>query len=135
MKKYLFLLFVIGLCAPAFAQQAKQNGPVITFQKSTFDFGDIKQGDRVEHTFVFTNTGTEPLIITDVQVTCGCTTPKGFTRDPIAPGGKSEIIVAFNSAGKMGRQEKVVTVVSNAVNPEGNKIKFTANVLTPSGVQ
>jgi Protein of unknown function (DUF1573) len=129
MKKYLFLLFVIALGAPAFAQETKQQGPVITFEQRKFDFGDIKQGDRVEHTFVFTNTGTEPLIITNVEVTCGCTTPKGFTRDPIAPGGKSEIIVAFNSAGKLGRQNKVVTVVSNAVNTQGHTIEFTANVL------
>jgi hypothetical protein len=129
MKKYLFLLFVVALCAPAFAQDANQKGPVITFEKRKFDFGDIKQGDKVEHTFVFTNTGNEPLIITNVEVTCGCTTPKGFTRDPIAPGAKSEITVAFNSAGKLGRQNKVVTVVSNAVNTEGHTIEFTANVL------
>jgi hypothetical protein len=133
MKKYLFLLFVVGFSASAFAQQANLAGPVITFEKKTFDFGDVKQGDRVEHTFTFTNTGTEPLIITNVEVTCGCTTPKGFTRDPIAPGGKSEITVAFNSAGKLGRQNKVVTVVSNAVNAGGNTISFTANVL--AGVQ
>jgi hypothetical protein len=130
MKKYLLLMVVLGFAAQAFAQQpAAQNGPVITFEKKTHDFGDMVQGDKVEETFKFANTGTEPLIITNVQVTCGCTTPKGWPRDPILPGGKGELTVAFNSAGKMGKQNKVVTVVSNAVNADGSQISFTANVL------
>lgn len=131
MKKYFFLLIVFAFAGQAFAQVAasKANGAVITFEKSSHDFGDIYQGDKVENTFKFTNTGTEPLIITNVQVTCGCTTPKGWPRDPIAPGGKGEITIAFNSAGKSGRNNKVVTVVSNAVNAEGSQISFTTNVL------
>jgi hypothetical protein len=130
MKKYLFLIVVLGFAAQGFAQEtAKHAGPVITFEKKTHDFGDIVQGDKVEETFKFANTGTEPLIITNVQVTCGCTTPKGWPRDPIMPGGKGELTVAFNSAGKMGKQNKVVTVVSNAVNADGAQISFTTNVL------
>ena len=134
MKKYLLLIVVLALAAPIFAQQqAKQNGPVITFEKKTHDFGDIFQGDKVEETFKFANTGTEPLIITNVQVTCGCTVPKGWPRDPIMPGGKAELTIAFNSAGKSNKQNKVVTVVSNAVNADGAQISFTANVLEKKG--
>ncbi len=131
MKKYFFLFVVLGLAAQGFAQAttAKAKGPVITFDKKTHDFGDIYQGDKVEETFTFTNTGNEPLIITNVQVTCGCTTPKGWPRDPIAAGGKGEITIAFNSAGKMNKQNKVVTIVSNATNADGAQISFTANVL------
>lgn len=132
MKKYFFLFVLLGFAAQGFAQansSAKANGPVITFDKKVHDFGDISQGDKVEVTFYFTNTGNEPLIITNVQVTCGCTTPKGWPRDPIAPGGKGELTVAFNSAGKMGKQNKVVTIVSNASNADGSQISFTANVL------
>ncbi|HMG92127.1 MAG TPA: DUF1573 domain-containing protein [Chryseolinea sp.] len=129
MKKYFFLFVMVGLAALGYAQEAKVSGPVITFEKKVHDFGDMSQGDKVEETFKFTNTGNEPLIITNVQVTCGCTTPKGWPRDPIAPGGKGELTVAFNSAGKMGRQNKVVTVVSNASNADGAQISFTANVL------
>jgi len=129
MKKYFFLFVMVGLAALGYAQEAKVNGPVITFEKKVHDFGDMYQGDKVEQTFKFTNTGNEPLIITNVQVTCGCTTPKGWPRDPIAPGGKGELTVAFNSAGKMGRQNKVVTVISNAANADGSQISFTANVL------
>jgi Protein of unknown function (DUF1573) len=131
MKKYFFLFVMLGVVAVGYAQNAatKVNGPVITFDKKVHDFGDIVQGDKVEETFRFTNTGNEPLIITNVQVTCGCTTPKGWPRDPIAPGAKGELTIAFNSAGKMGRQNKVVTVVSNAVNADGTQISFTSNVL------
>ncbi len=135
MKKYLLLIVVLGFAAQGFAQQqpATQNGPVITFEKKTHDFGDIVQGDKVEETFKFANTGTEPLIITNVQVTCGCTVPKGWPRDPIMPGGKAELTIAFNSAGKMGKQNKVVTVISNAANADGAQITFTANVLEKKG--
>jgi hypothetical protein len=133
MRKYLFLIFILGVAAPSFGQQAQQtvkkDGAVITFDKKTHDFGDIVQGDKVEHTFYFTNTGNEPLIITNVQVSCGCTTPKGWPREPIPPGGKGELTVSFNSAGKSGRQNKPVTVVSNATNADGNQITFTTNVL------
>jgi hypothetical protein len=130
MKKYLLLIVVLGFVASAYAQQT--TGPVITFEKKTHDFGDIIQGDKVEETFQFTNTGTEPLIITNVQVTCGCTAPR-WPRDPVMPGAKAEVTIAFNSAGKMGKQNKVITVVSNAANADGAQITFTANVLEKKG--
>jgi hypothetical protein len=132
MKKYFLFVALIGIAFSAFSQVAtsqKVSGPVITFEKKSHDFGDIYQGDKVEETYKFTNTGTEPLVITNVQVTCGCTTPKGWPREPIAPGGKGEITIGFNSAGKIGRQNKVVTVISNAVNADGGQISFTTNVL------
>ncbi len=125
MKK-LFLAILLVSGGVVFGQS---KGPVIAWEKSTFDFGDVPQGDKVEHNFKFKNTGNEPLIITNVQVTCGCTTPKGWARDPIAPGQSSEITIAFNSLGKFGKQNKVVTVVSNASNPEAGQISFSANVI------
>ena len=124
----LTLVFVLG-SVPLIAQTAVQEGPVITFEKKSHDFGDIIQGDKVEYIFSFSNTGTEPLVITNVEVTCGCTTPKGWPRDPIPPGGKGELTVAFSSSGKIGRQNKPVIVISNAVNPDGNRITFSANIL------
>jgi hypothetical protein len=132
MRKYLLLVCVLGLAFQSFAQEKKavqKNGAVIAWEKKSHDFGSIVQGDKVEHTFYFSNTGNEPLIITNVQVSCGCTTPKGWPRDPIPPGASGEITVSFNSAGKMGVQNKPVTLVTNAVNPEGNTITFTTNIL------
>jgi len=119
------LLGFLSIATLAQAQQAPL--PVISFEKPAYDFGDIIQGDKVEHTFKFTNTGTAPLVITNVQVTCGCTTPKGWPRDPIAIGEKAELTIAFNSTGKLGKQNKVVTIVSNAAG--SNTISFSANVL------
>lgn len=125
--KNLFVVLLMALAIPAWPQTG--TGAVITWERPTHDFGDITQGEKVEHTFKFTNTGTEPLVITNVQVTCGCTTPKGWERDPILPGASSEITLGFNSTGKYGRQKKVVTIVSNAVNNEGAQIMFFANVI------
>lgn len=125
MKKVLFLLLLT--VATAWGQTTV--GPAITWERPTYDFGDIVQGEKVEHTFKFVNTGNEPLVITNVQVTCGCTTPKGWARDPIPPGQEGEITLGFNSSGKYGRQKKVVTIVSNAVNSESAQIIFFANVL------
>lgn len=131
-----FIVFVFGIFAiyGAMAQEAatqkaveQASGPVISFEEDRFDFGDIYQGDKVEHVFEFENTGNEPLIITNVQTTCGCTAPE-WPRDPVAPGQSAKIKVVFNSAGKIGRQNKVVTIVSNAVSPM-NRVTIVSNVL------
>ncbi|MBP9925309.1 MAG: DUF1573 domain-containing protein [Cyclobacteriaceae bacterium] len=106
-------------------------GPVITWEFLSHDFGDIVQGDKVDYTFKFTNTGNQPLVLTNVEVTCGCTTPKGWPRDPVMPGGKGELTIAFNSVGKFGKQNKVVTVTSNSVG-SSNQVMITANVLEKS---
>ncbi|MEQ8927797.1 MAG: DUF1573 domain-containing protein [Fulvivirga sp.] len=129
MKTFIVFIFGVFMIYGAVAQEANDNasGPEITFQEEQFDFGDIHQGDRVEHVFAFENTGTEPLIITNVQTTCGCTAPN-WPRDPVAPGQTSEIKVVFNSTGKMGRQHKVITVVSNAITPT-SKVAIITNVL------
>lgn len=127
----LSMLLIAFLLVEGFSTVSAQTlstGAAITWEDNAFDFGEIVAGEKVEHTFKFSNTGNEPLVITNVQVTCGCTTPKGWPRDPIAPGKKAELVVQFNSAGKIGRQNKVVTVISNAV--EGTKqVTFTATVL------
>lgn len=131
MKKgilFALILFTTGL---VFAQEqsdkAQVTGPSFTFEEDTYDFGDIYQGDVVDHVFVFENTGTEPLIITNVKVTCGCTATN-WTRDPILPGEQSSIKVKFDSAGKIGRQNKVILIVSNATNPLP-QVKIVTNVL------
>jgi hypothetical protein len=106
-----------------------QTGPVLEWESSAYDFGDIVQGEKIEHTFRFTNTGNQPLIITNVTTQCGCTTPKGWPRDPVLPGEKGEITVAFNSATKVGRQNKVATIISNATNKKANQLLLSGNVV------
>jgi hypothetical protein len=126
MKKLVFALLALVVMAQS-TKNEKVNGPQISFSKSSHDFGDIYQGDRVEHVFSFKNTGTDELVLTNVHVTCGCTVPD-WPRDPISPGQSAEITVVFNSAGKMGRQNKTITVVSNAVNAT-EYINIVTNIL------
>lgn len=87
----------------------------MTFEQEEFNFGTIKQGESVTHEFTFTNTGKETLILTNAQGSCGCTVPT-WPKEPIAKGQKGVIKVTFNSAGKMGMQDKTVTITSNAKN-------------------
>ncbi len=135
MKTAIAFIFGTFMVYCAWAQEATTeavSGPVITFEETAHEFGDIQQGDVVEHIFAFENTGTEPLIITNVQTTCGCTAPS-WPRDPIAPGQVNEIKVRFNSAGKMGRQNKVITIISNATT-SSSQIKIVTNVLPKEAI-
>lgn len=99
---------------PEGAAAAAPVGPstIITFKETTFDYGKIKDGDVVKHAYKFTNTGKEPLIISDAKGSCGCTVPV-WPKDPIPPGGSGEINVEFNSKGKLGPQSKKVTLTAN----------------------
>lgn len=126
MKKLSVLFTLLALI---FASQAnaQESGATITFKEKSIDFGDITQGDKVSHTFEFTNSGNTPLIISNVAVTCGCTATK-WPKEPIAPGKTSEISVSFNSAGKMGKQNSVVRIYSNAAEPI-EKVSLISNVL------
>jgi hypothetical protein len=133
MKKYSILGILLMMVAVAFAQETKpaqatkEDGPVLTLEVNTHDFGDITQGDVVERVFKFTNTGNQPLIITNIQTSCGCTTPV-WPRDPIMPGGKGEIKVGFNSTGKLNKQTKTLPIISNSISEAS--ITFTTNVLS-----
>ena len=121
MKKTLLLaLSLVTAAYSAQAQTAKPAdkaapvaGPAITFEESKYDFGSVVQGGTVDHVFKFKNTGTAPLIISNIGVSCGCTTPE-WTKDPVLPGKTGSITAHFNSTGKMGMQNKVLTIESNA---------------------
>jgi len=98
---------------PAYMEKAAaMPQTTVKFAESSHDFGKIKQGDIAKHTFTFTNTGEEPLVLTRVKPSCGCTTPE-WTREEIAPGEEGVIKVAFNSGGKRGMQNKSVIVTGN----------------------
>lgn len=107
---------------------APENAPVISFAETTYDFGTIKQGDVVEHTFKFTNTGKSPLIIESATASCGCTVPES-PKEPIAPGNSGEIKVQFNSTGKAGMQSPMVTVRANTV-PNITQVNLKGTVET-----
>ncbi|MBL7923999.1 MAG: DUF1573 domain-containing protein [Bacteroidia bacterium] len=106
-----------AVAAPAASPAAvdNKNASEMTFEAEEFNFGNIKQGESVTHEFTFVNEGKEDLIITNAQGSCGCTVPQ-YPKEPIKKGGKGVIKVTFNSAGKMGMQDKTVTITSNAKN-------------------
>ncbi|MFK7954239.1 MAG: DUF1573 domain-containing protein [Ekhidna sp.] len=113
----------------------KPEGPLpsFKFEEELHDFGTITDGDVVEHTFTFVNTGEAPLIITDAKATCGCTVPEKPT-EPIAVGETGEIKVRFNSKGKPGVQNKTVTLTANTW-PTTHRVRIKANVLKNEPVQ
>ena len=101
--------------------------PVMTFAENVHDFGNIKPGDVVNHTFTFKNTGKAPLIIESATATCGCTVPN-YPKDPVAPGAEGKIDVQFNSTGKTGQQNKVITIRANT-QPNITELTIKTNIL------
>jgi Protein of unknown function (DUF1573) len=96
------------------------------FYETKYNFGPVAQGKVVSHSFHFKNTGQHPLLICKADVTCGCTVPY-IPHDPIAPGSEGEITIEFNSAGKLGIEDKSIIVHSNAM-PEAVSIGIEADV-------
>ena len=90
----------------------------ITFAETSHDFGTVKEGTIVKYSFGFKNTGIKPLLITDVQTTCGCTVPS-YDKTPIAPNAEGKIEVAFDSNGRAADVvEKKITVLANTLPAE-----------------
>jgi hypothetical protein len=134
MKKLFFLMIVLSAVAvKGFAQAptaANADLAVAAFDAQNYDFGKIKQSVPVTHEFKFTNTGKVPMIITNVQASCGCTTPD-WSKEPIAPGGKGFIKATYNAA-SVGAFNKAVTVTANI--PNGSVQLFIKGEVTATPV-
>ncbi|SEN38810.1 Protein of unknown function [bacterium A37T11] len=111
-------LLILGLMHVAFigfsAFQTQSNAE-FKFENETHDFGKIPQGKPVTFEFKFANVGTEPIIISKVESTCGCTVPK-YTQAPIKPGDSGSINVTYN-ASAVSHFSKSVRVFSNTKTP------------------
>ena len=94
--------------APA-AAPVNPNAADFKFEKEVHDFGNVKEGTQAEYVFKFTNIGKEPLVITNVQASCGCTTPK-WTKEPVKPGETGQVTAIYNSKGRPGNFNKAVTI-------------------------
>ncbi|MBL0063572.1 MAG: DUF1573 domain-containing protein [Bacteroidetes bacterium] len=122
LRSTLFILLLISSFG-GFAQEEKKvlsnignddvNQASFKFETEEHNFGTITQGESTTYEFKFSNTGNEPIIITKAEGSCGCTVPV-YPKEPIMKGQTSVIKVTFNSAGKMGVQDKTVTLTSNA---------------------
>lgn len=97
-----------------------------SFDSTKHNFGTINAGDVVKYSYHFKNTGSNPLMISSVIASCGCTVPS-YPKQPIAPGGEGDIVVEFNSKGKKGHQQKNVLVYSNS-QVEAMSLGFEAEV-------
>jgi hypothetical protein len=97
------------------SEELNPNAPHIDFQKVEHDFGTINQYDDAIAVFEFKNTGKQPLILTDVRASCGCTVPD-WPKNPILPGKTAKISVKYDSK-SLGVILRQVTVISNATTP------------------
>jgi len=110
---------------------AATDAPVMKFETIHHDFGKIISGQKVNYEFKFTNTGKSPLIITDAVASCGCTIPT-WPKQPIKPREGGVIKVTFDSSGKMGLQDKQITITANT-SPAQNLVHLIGEVdMAPS---
>lgn len=105
---------------------ALKDSTTVQLIDSVYDFGKVKEGELVTHSFTFKNTGNKPLVVQDAHASCGCTIPEK-PEQPVKPGETGVIKVVFNTKGKSDHQEKVITVNSNA-RPEFGNLKITGMV-------
>ena len=103
--------------------------PNIEMLETSYNFGEMLQGESVTHDFILKNTGDADLIISAAKGSCGCTVPE-WPKTPIAKGEEAAIKVTFNSAGKSGKQNKTVTLVTNAM-PNTKVLTINGNVIVP----
>ena len=125
--------FLVILCA-VFAVTATfaQGKPVIKFEKTTHDFGQVSEEDgKVTYKFAFVNEGNAPLVITQVTASCGCTTPE-WTKEPVAPRGKGSISVTYTTTGRPGAISRTVTVHTNQSDNSTVVLSIKGNVSAQS---
>lgn len=116
--------------SPVNAQSATTADPStlgsFQFAEEEYDFGNINEGQVVEHIFNFTNNGQAPLVISNITASCGCTSPE-WTKTPVNPGEKGFVKVVFNSTAKSGAQAPTVTIQANT-NPTVSRLRMKGSV-------
>jgi hypothetical protein len=109
---------------------AEVKKPVLAFEDTLMNFGVVSEGHVVTHTFSFVNHGPGPALIADVSTSCGCTVPKTWPREPLAPGERGSVEVSFDTHEKGGEQDKVISVVGNT-DPGVTRLHLVGTVLSP----
>ena len=115
MRKSMLSFICLLLITPVIAQTTppNPNAPKIVFANETHQFGTLLEGPQATHEFRFRNEGKEPLILSNVKASCGCTTP-AWPKEPILPGKDGVILVTYNTQGRIGPFTKNITITSNA---------------------
>jgi hypothetical protein len=116
MKASLLFILVFTIFSDLISAQASQgNVPdSIRFEKTSYNYGTIQQGSSGECEFRFLNKGKNPLVLSNVNASCGCTTPE-WPKSPVNPNEYGIIKVKYNTA-IIGHFTKTIMVYSNAVN-------------------
>lgn len=128
MKRIILLAsFVLSVVIVMAQDEKTSTGPEITFENTTYDYGEIYKGSDGSYNFEFTNTGNEPLILSKPRSSCGCTVP-AWPKEPILPGETNEIKVTYNTS-KVGSFNKTVTVYSNAKNKSATILRIKGKVV------
>jgi hypothetical protein len=129
MKRLTLILCLILAGGQLYNNYAQFTEPSITFDKTSFNFGNIKElGGTVSHVFTYTNNGSQPLLINDITTTCGCTVPE-WNREPIPPGESGKIKVTFDPLGRPGAFRKSIHIKSNA--REDNTTIYIVGLVSP----
>ncbi|MDR3309601.1 MAG: DUF1573 domain-containing protein [Tannerella sp.] len=111
--KRIFIGFTLLFMFAGLASAQKKEAVITVIDSATFDFGNVKEADGpVTHAFKIKNTGELPLVITNVNTTCGCTSATK-TNEPIAPGKQGEVKATYDVNGRPGPFTRNLTVVSN----------------------
>ena len=127
MKKVL-AIFALALVGTFTLTAQTSNGPVMTFDVTTIDYGTIDKGSDPLRKFKFTNTGNEPLIIKTAKGSCGCTVPT-YPQEPIMPGETKTIDVSYDT-NRPGVFTKTVTLTTNET-PESHTLTIKGEVIVP----
>jgi len=118
-RSFLIILFAC-LSVKGFSQ------PRLELTEAKKNFGFVKRGEIIKNQFEITNSGNAPLLLTDAEISCSCTTVD-FPKQPILPGQKVKVLVIFNTTTVYGRQDRVVYLSSN--DPKGpHKLRYKGTV-------
>ncbi|MDA3883800.1 MAG: DUF1573 domain-containing protein [Bacteroidales bacterium] len=112
MKKVIYLFLI--MCGFSVLSHAQTNTDSLVFDHIVYDYGTISQGSDGACQFTLTNNGDNPIILSNVKASCGCTIPT-WPRTPINPGESAVIDVKYDTK-RIGRFNKAITVYSNAAN-------------------
>jgi hypothetical protein len=127
MKRVISLILVLLLSVFTFAQK---QGAVISWERTSYDFGTIKKEDGVvTYRFIFVNTGDAPLLLEKVKSTCGCTT-SNYSKEPVLPNAKGFVEVAFDPANQSGEFSKTITVITNEKSLVASRLEIKGNVIS-----